>query len=284
MPFMSRKKFDSTQKGPPRLKSSMGHKSSTSIRFHSIPFDLDLTLKTAKGFSAPCTVTQSLHTLVQQRRHSRGKRKKLAYKEPMHVMSQQQTNIIFCSMFSYIGLYFLSSMPLKERSPTRSSEGSFAKSSKQAKKGEKQRSRNRGTDMHKRTKMNKNISAFSSVGLPTLFIYCNHPQQKRKEKETWHNLMFRNKFSVFLIFERGSSTVDVCCIMLPLFFFVFFLPLSCFCIVFYLLFGGGRVEASAPNGGMPQQQPRQERRQEQTAPQPKASVRLPEDDVDATGR
>ena len=36
--------------------------------------------------------------------------------------------------------------------------------------------------MHKRTKMNKNISAFSSVGLPTLFIYCNHPQQKKKGK------------------------------------------------------------------------------------------------------
>ena len=83
--------------------------------------------------------------------------------------------------------------------------------------------------MHKRTKMNKNVSAFSSVGLPTLFIYCNHPQQKRKKKETWHNLMFRNKFSVFLIFERGSSTVDVCCIMLPLFFFVFFF---CLCHAF----------------------------------------------------
>ena len=36
--------------------------------------------------------------------------------------------------------------------------------------------------MHKRTKMNKNISAFSSVGLPTLFIYGNHPPAKKKKK------------------------------------------------------------------------------------------------------
>ena len=72
MPFMSRKKFDSTQKGPPRLKRSMCHKRSTSI-----PVQIDLIFNLEDGkrlfstvhgnakFAHPCIAT----------RHSRGKRK-----------------------------------------------------------------------------------------------------------------------------------------------------------------------------------------------------------------
>ena len=87
-------------------KKSMDHKSSTSIRFHFIRLDLISNLEDGKGFSAPFTATQSLHTHVQQRRHSRGK-KNCIQRANACDESTSKEKFIFLSIFSYLGLHYL---------------------------------------------------------------------------------------------------------------------------------------------------------------------------------